>query len=252
MLQARESLTTICHFSWDFERLTVVLNSNMYFSEALTVVLQGELRWPDSNSMFRGLSCNRTTSKEWSLPRHWRGHDKQWTAGRIRNSIIGMKNIFNMTARSKIHHQYYRTGRICSEFIWQIFTGALFLHKYFSSLEQTRRILIFWKARGVKWWIENDAKIRGQRLTCSVAAVSCQWRPSWDTEMKTCSSQLYFHGLASRKSIHTISDRLWSVDRLWLYLILNKNWRVHSLTKLIVLMLFSISQCHIRDVINES
>jgi hypothetical protein len=46
--------------------------------------LKGELHWPDSSSIFRGLSCNRTTSKEWSLPRHWRGHDKQWTTGRIR------------------------------------------------------------------------------------------------------------------------------------------------------------------------
>jgi hypothetical protein len=46
--------------------------------------VKGKLRWPDSNSMFRSLSCNRTTSKEWSLPQHWRGHDKQWIAGRMR------------------------------------------------------------------------------------------------------------------------------------------------------------------------
>jgi hypothetical protein len=38
-------------------------------------------RW---QSMFGGLSCNMTASKDWSLLRHWRGHDKQWTAGRIR------------------------------------------------------------------------------------------------------------------------------------------------------------------------
>jgi hypothetical protein len=46
--------------------------------------VNGELRWPDSSSMFRGLSCNRTTYKEWYLPRHWRGYDKQWIAGRMR------------------------------------------------------------------------------------------------------------------------------------------------------------------------
>jgi hypothetical protein len=37
--------------------------------------------------------------------------------------------------------------------------------------------------------------------------------------MKICSSQLCFHGLASGKSIHKISDRLWSTDRSWLCLI---------------------------------
>jgi hypothetical protein len=33
------------------------------------------------------------------------------------NSIAGMKDIFNMTTRSKIHRQYPSTERICSEFI---------------------------------------------------------------------------------------------------------------------------------------
>jgi hypothetical protein len=34
--------------------------------------------------MFRGLSCTMTTSKEWSLPRRSRVHDKKWAARRIR------------------------------------------------------------------------------------------------------------------------------------------------------------------------
>jgi hypothetical protein len=33
------------------------------------------------------------------------------------NSIVGMKDIFNMTARSKMHHQYPGSERLCSEFI---------------------------------------------------------------------------------------------------------------------------------------
>jgi hypothetical protein len=70
--------------------------------------------------------------------------------------------------------------------------------------------------------------------------------------MKTYSSQLYFHGLASGKSIHKISDRLWSADRSRLCLILNKNWRVHSLTKLIIFDAFVISKHYLRAVINES
>jgi hypothetical protein len=78
----------------------------------------------------------------------------------------------------------------------------------------------------------------GQLLTCSIALLSCQRRPSWETEMKTCSSQLWFHGLESGKSVHKISDPLWFADRSRLYLILNKNWCVHSLTKLIIFDVF--------------
>jgi hypothetical protein len=78
------------------------------------------------------------------------------------------------------------------------------------------------------------AKTMGQLLTCSVASLSCQRRPSWEVEIKTCSSHLWFHGLASGKSVHKISDRLWFADRSRLHLILNKNSRVHSLTKLII------------------
>jgi hypothetical protein len=78
----------------------------------------------------------------------------------------------------------------------------------------------------------------GQLLTCSVASLNCQRRPSWETEMNTCSSQFSLHGLASGKSVHKISDRLWFADRSRLYLILNKNWRVHSLIKLIIFDVF--------------
>jgi hypothetical protein len=138
-----------------------------------------------------------------------------------------------MTTKSKIHHQYLSTEGIFSEFIWQIFTGWLFLHKSLSSPEKTRRILISWKARGVKWWIGNETKPRNQLLTSSVAAVSCQRRPSWETEMKTCFSQLPFHGLAFGKSTHKISGQLWSADRSRLYLILSKNGWAPSLIELI-------------------
>jgi hypothetical protein len=130
--------------------------------------------------------------------------------------------------------------------------GGLFLYKSFSSLEQTRCILISWKARGVKWWTGNGSETMDQLLTCSVVSLSCQRRPFWETKMKTCSSQLWLHGLASGKSIHKISDRLWFSDRSRLYLILNKNWRVHSLSKLIILMFFNISKQHLRAIINES
>jgi hypothetical protein len=128
-----------------------------------------------------------------------------------------------MITISETHYQYPSTERIFSEFIRQIFTGWPFLHKFLSSLERTKRILISWKARGAKWWIENEAKTKRQLLTCSAAALNYQGSPSWDVEMKTCSSQLYFHGLASGKSIHTISDRLWYVDPPQLFLLLNKN-----------------------------
>jgi hypothetical protein len=35
------------------------------------LTIKGEIPWPDNNAMFRKLSCNRTTFKEWYLPRHW-------------------------------------------------------------------------------------------------------------------------------------------------------------------------------------
>jgi hypothetical protein len=112
--------------------------------------------------------------------------------------------------------------------------------------------LISWKARGVKWWTGDRAETMGQLLTCLVASLSCQRRPSWETEMKTCSSQLWFHGLVSGKSVHKISDRLWFADRSRLYLILNKNWCVHSLTKLIIFDVFNISKQHLRAITNGS
>jgi hypothetical protein len=104
----------------------------------------------------------------------------------------------------------------------------------------------------VVWWIGNGAGTMGQLLTCSVASVSCQRRQFWETEMKTCPSQLWFHGLASDKSVHKISDRLWFADRSRLYFILNKNWRVHSLTKLIIFDVFSYIKQHFWALINES
>jgi hypothetical protein len=105
------------------------------------------------------------------------------------NSILGMKDIFNMTTRSKMHHQYSSNEKICSEFIWQIFMGGLFLHKSFS-LEQTRRILIPWKARGMKWWIGNEAKT-GVNIS---PALEQQWvanedhpgRPRWRHALLSC------------------------------------------------------------------
>jgi hypothetical protein len=115
--------------------------------------------------------------------------------------------------------------------------------------------LISWIARGVKWWIGNVAETMGQLLNCSVVSLSCQRRPSWETEMKTCSSQLWFHGLASGKSVHKILDRLWFADRPRLYHILNKNWHVHSLTKLIIVMfliyqnsIFELSSMNLRTL----
>jgi hypothetical protein len=57
---------------------------------------KGELRWQHSNSIFRGLSCNRTASKEWYMWRHWRGHEKQWIIGRIRK--------FNRTNEGYLQH----------------------------------------------------------------------------------------------------------------------------------------------------
>jgi hypothetical protein len=154
-------------------------------------------------------------------------NDKQWIGGRIRKFNRRNERSVQHDNETKMHHQYPSTERVYSEFIWQIFTGGLFLYESFSSLEQTRRILISWKARGVKWWTGNEAETMGQLLTCSVASLSCQRRLSWETKMKTCFSQLWFHGLASSKSVHKISDQLWFADRSRLYLILNKNWRVH-------------------------
>jgi hypothetical protein len=90
----------------------------------------------------------------------------------------------------------------------------------------------------VKWWTGNGAETMNQLLICSVASLSCQRRPSWETEMKTCSSQLRFHGLASGKSVHKISDRLRFADQSRLYLILNKSWHAHSLIELIIFDVF--------------
>jgi hypothetical protein len=111
----------------------------------------------------------------------------------------------------------------------------------------------------VKWWTGNGAETRSQLLTCSVAALSCQQRPSWETEMKTYSSRLWFHGLASSKSVHKISDRLWFADRSRLYLILNKNWRTHSLIKLIIWCfliyqnsIFELSSMNLRTLSHHS
>jgi hypothetical protein len=66
------------------EKQTTALSGPVSENYQSRDILKGKFRWPDSNSMFRGPSCNRTTSKEWPFPRHWRGHDKQWTACQIR------------------------------------------------------------------------------------------------------------------------------------------------------------------------
>jgi hypothetical protein len=83
--------------------------------------------------------------------------------------------------------------------------------------------------------------------------VSCQQRPSWNIEMKTCPSHICSHGLASVKSIHEISGRLWSADRSRLHPILKKNWCVQFQIKLITIFnVFTRSQCHLRAMINDS
>jgi hypothetical protein len=92
----------------------------------------------------------------------------------------------------------------------------------------------FPKTAGSEVMDQKRSERRGQLLTCSVAAVSSKRRPSWDIEMKTCSFQLYFYGLASDKSIQKMSDLLWFAGQSRLYLILNKNWCMHSLIKLII------------------
>jgi hypothetical protein len=70
--------------------------------------------------------------------------------------------------------------------------------------------------------------------------------------MKTCSSRPCVHGLTYGKSTHKISDRLWSADRSRLYLILNKNWCVYSMIKLMIFDGFNIWKRHLRAVVNES
>jgi hypothetical protein len=149
-----------------------------------------------------------------------------------------MKDMFSMATRSKYIINIPALKESIPNSSDKYSRVGFFLYKSFSSLERTRRILISGKARGVKWWTGNGAETMGQLLTCPVASLSCQRRPSWETEMKTLSSQLWFHGLASGKSVHKISDRLWFADRSRSYLILNKNWRVNSLTKRIIFDVF--------------
>jgi hypothetical protein len=100
------------------------------------------------------------------LARHWRVHDKQWIVRRIRKFTRRNERYVQHDNEIKIHHPYPSTERIYSEFIWQVFTGGLFLYKSFSSVEQTRRILISWKARGVRWWTGNHGST--SHLLCSV------------------------------------------------------------------------------------
>jgi hypothetical protein len=160
-----------------------------------------------------------------------------------------MKDMFNMTTRSKyIINIPALKESIPNSSDWYSRVGFSFIN--LSLLSSKLDANWFPEKRGE--WTGNGAETMGQLLTCSVASVSCQRRPSWETEMKTCSSQLWFHGLTSGKSIHKTSDRLWFADRSRLYLILNKNWHVHSLTTLIILMFFNISKQHLHAIINES
>jgi hypothetical protein len=67
---------------------------------------KGELRWPDNNLILGGLSWNRTASKGRCFPWHWRGHDKQWTAGRISRFNRRNKGYLQDDNEIKIYYQY--------------------------------------------------------------------------------------------------------------------------------------------------
>jgi hypothetical protein len=71
--------------------------------------VKGELCCPDSNSMFRELSWNRTMSKECSFLRQWREHDKQWTAGRIRKFNHRNEGYLQHDDEIKLYYQYPST-----------------------------------------------------------------------------------------------------------------------------------------------